>query len=278
MTGLRTASACEERRTPARTLLARRILLLASAGAAALAVAGRAQAQYVPYTPTPPAMVDRMLALAKVTDSDFVIDLGCGDGRILVRAAQRYGARGLGVDIDEQRLVEANALARKAGVTDKVTFRKEDLFDTDIGKASVLTLYLGLAIDIALRPRILSTMKPGTRVLSHHFNMGDWLPDKTEQVAGRLLYMWIVPAKVGGRWQVRSSRAGSFALDLDQQFQMLKGTAVINGKPTPVIDGRVDGETVRFVLDLGKGSGLEAFEGRLVDGRLKGEGWTATRK
>jgi len=256
---------------------ARPALLCAVLLIAALPFAGGAGAQYVPYTPTPPAMVDRMLELAGVKKSDFLIDLGCGDGRILVTAAQRYGARGLGVDIVEQRLVEANALARKAGVSDKVTFRKEDLFDTDISKASVLTLYLSLAIDIELRPRILNTMKPGAHVLSHHFNMGDWLPDQREQVAGRMLYVWIVPAKVAGAWHVTSADAGSFTLNLDQHFQMLTGSAMIDGKAAPIRDGRVTGEDVSFVVEKGAG-GRIAFEGRLVDDRLEGEGWTATRK
>jgi SAM-dependent methyltransferase len=247
---------------------------------AALLISDMAEAGYVPYTPTPQAMVDRMLELAEVKEGDFLIDLGCGDGRILVTAAKRYGARGLGVDIDAQRLVEANALARKAGVADKVTFRKEDLFETDISKATVLALYLGLAVNIELRPRILATMKPGTRVLSHQFNMGDWLPDRTEQVEGRMLYLWIVPAKVGGSWQVDVDGAvgsRSFALDLDHRFQMLKGSAVIDGRALPLRDGRVSGERVRFVVDEGE-NGRTAYEGRLVDGRLEGDGWTARRR
>jgi SAM-dependent methyltransferase len=247
---------------------------------AALLFSNVAAADYIPYTPTPQAMVDRMLELAEVKEGDFLIDLGCGDGRILVTAAERTGARGLGVDIDAQRLVEANALARKAGVADKVTFRKEDLFDTDISKATVLALYLGLAVNIELRPRILEMMKPGTRVLSHQFNMGDWLPDRTEPVEGRTLYLWIVPAKVGGSWQVSvdgAEGASSFALRLEQTFQVLEGTATINGDALPVRDGRVSGERVRFVIDEGE-SGRTAYAGRLVDGRLEGDGWTASRQ
>ena len=180
---------------------------------AILLAGGRTAAQYVPYFPTPQAVVDRMLELAEVKSADFLIDLGCGDGRIPVTAAQRYGATALGVDFDAQRIVEADENAKKAGVTGKATFRKEDLFETDISKASVLTLYLSLRINIKLRPRVLEKMKPGSRVLSHDFNMGDWLPDRTERVEGRVLYLWIVPAKVGGTWQLtydgsaRSERA-----------------------------------------------------------------------
>lgn len=260
-----------------RRMIIRSWLVLWVAAMATLAIVGRSIADYVPYTPTPQAMVKRMLELANVTERDYLIDLGCGDGRILIAAAERYGANGLGVDIDEQRLVEANALAKKVGVTDKVTFRKQDLFETDISNASVLVLYLSLAIDIELRPRILDTMKPGSRVLSHHFNMGDWIPDKWEQIEGRMVYYWVVPAKVGGKWQVSSDRAGGIAVDLEQQFQFLKGNATLGGKTVPVKDGRVTGEQVRFVIEDAE-HGRMAFEGQLVEGRLAGDGWSAVRK
>ena len=255
-------------------------LVCVAAAIAALLGAGRAQAQYVPYFPTPEAMVDRMLKVAEVTESDYLIDLGCGDGRIPVTAAQRYRARGLGVDFDAQRIVEAEENARKAGVTGKVMFRKEDLFDTDISQASVLTLYLSLKLNIKLRPRILKAMKPGTRVLSNEFNMGDWLPDKTERVDGRVFFLWIVPAKVAGNWRVSSEAAEgprSFEVALQQQFQELSGAAVIDGKAVPVRDGLVTGERVAFVLDMGPDR-LVRFEGRLVDGHLEGKGWKGARK
>jgi hypothetical protein len=221
-----------------------------------------------------------MLALADVKAGDFVIDLGCGDGRINVTAARRTGARGLGVDFDPQRIVEAGVNARQTGVADKVTFRKENLFDTDISQASVLTLYLSLKINIALRPRILQMMKPGTRVLSNDFNMGDWLPDRWERVENRVVYLWVVPAKVAGDWHVTSARAEgarSFDLALAQQFQELSGSATIDGRAEPVRDAFVAGERVGFVVNVGKDGGMR-FEGRLVDGRLEGDGWTATRK
>jgi hypothetical protein len=254
--------------------------LLGCAVLAGLLAAGSAAAQHVPYFPTPQALVDRMLELAEVKDADFLIDLGCGDGRIPVTAAQRRGARGLGVDFDAQRIVEAEANAKAAGVTDKVAFRKEDLFETDISKASVLTLYLSLRINIELRPRILETMRPGSRVLSHDFNMGDWLPDRTERVEGRVLYLWLVPAKVGGTWQLTYDGAdgpASFELALEQRFQELEGRAVIDGRPTPVRDALVSGERVGFALDTGHGQSRR-FEGRIADGRLTGDDWKAIRK
>ena len=239
----------------------------------------RAVTQYVPYFPTPQPLVDRMLEMAEVKGSDFLIDLGCGDGRIPVTAAQRYGATGLGVDFEAQRIVEAHENAKKAGVVDKVTFRKEDLFGTDISSASVLTLYLSLSINIKLRPRILQAMKPGARVLSHDFNMGDWLPDKTERISGRVVYLWIVPAKVAGNWQLtydgpHGGRA--FKVALEQEFQQLDGEAMIDGKAALLRDALVTGNRVGFAIDLGEQS--MRFDGRVVDGHLKGDSWRATRK
>jgi hypothetical protein len=232
-----------------------------------------------PYFPTSQAAVDKMLDMAEVKESDFLIDLGSGDGRIPIAAAQRLGARGLGVDIDPQRIAEANENARIAGVADKVTFRKENLFDTDIGKASVLTLYLSLRINIDLRPRILKEMRPGARVLSNDFNMGDWLPDEWERVGDRVVYLWIVPAKVAGDWRLTfATPNGERVMDLGiaQQFQQLMGSASLDGISVPLRDGGVRGEEVEFVLDLGKGD-AKRFRGRLTEDGLEGEGWRAVR-
>ncbi len=254
--------------------------LLASLAVAALLCGDRAGAQIVPYFPTPPALVDRMLELAEIKESDFLIDLGCGDGRIPIAAAQRYGTRGLGVDIQPQVLADAEANARKAGVADKVAFKQQDLFDTDLDKATVLALYLSLKLNIALRPRILQTMKPGSRVISHNFVMGDWLPDRTEQIEGHMLYLWIVPAMVKGGWRVSydgPQGAKSFPLELDQQFQELGGSAVIDGKSVPLHEARMSGERISFAVDTGSGRPLR-FEGRAVNGRLEGDGWTAARR
>ncbi len=254
------------------------VLLVALAAIATLLSTACAQAQYVPYFPTPQPLVDRMLEMAELKESDFVVDLGCGDGRILVTAAQRYGAKGLGVDFEAQRIVEANENAKKAGVSDKVEFRRENLFDTDISNSSVLTLYLSLAINIKLRPRILETLKPGARVLSHDFNMGDWLPDRTERISGRVVYLWIVPAKVGGNWQLTYDGPHgpmTFELTLEQQFQQLSGNAMIAGKAAPLRDALVTGDGVGFAVDI-EGRAMR-FDGRVVGGQLQGDGWKATR-
>jgi SAM-dependent methyltransferase len=166
----------------------------------------------VPYVPTPPAVVNKMLELADVKKEDIVYDLGCGDGRIVITAAKRYGVSGVGVDIDPQRIKESKENARKEGVENRVQFLQQDLFKTDISKASVLTLYLLPNINLRLRPQIFRQVKPGTRISSHAFSMGDWEADQTVQVAGeypRTVYFWVVPAHVGGTW-----RGGRAAHDL----------------------------------------------------------------
>ena len=149
----------------------------------------------VPYVPTRPAVVEGMLELAKVTKNDVLYDLGCGDGRIVITAAKKYGATGTGIDIDPQRIKEAQNNAADAKVTDKVNFVQADLFETDFSKASVVTLYLLPAINLKLRPILLKQLKPGTRIVSHAFDMGDWKPEKTVEVDGTTLYYWTVPQK-----------------------------------------------------------------------------------
>jgi tRNA G37 N-methylase Trm5 len=147
----------------------------------------------VPYVPTPQVVVDKMLEVAAVTKEDVIYDLGSGDGRIVITAAKKYGIRGVGVDIDPQRINEANANAVLAGVADRVKFIEQDLFKTDLKEASVVTLYLLPEVNLKLRPKLWSELKPGTRVVSHAFDMGDWKPEKTIQVAGRTIYYWVIP-------------------------------------------------------------------------------------
>jgi precorrin-6B methylase 2 len=148
----------------------------------------------VPYVPTRPAVVDGMLKLANLKTGDVLYDLGCGDGRIVVAAAKKYGVTAMGFDIDPERIAEANANAKAAGVTSKVKFVKANLFTTDLSKATVITMYLLPTVNMELRPKILA-LKPGTRIVSHAFDMGDWKADKTEMVDGSTLYYWTVPAK-----------------------------------------------------------------------------------
>jgi precorrin-6B methylase 2 len=150
----------------------------------------------VPYVPTPQEVVDEMLKLANVGKDDVVYDLGCGDGRLVITAVKKFGAkRGVGVDIDPQRIKESNENAQSAGVTDRVKFVVQDLFKTDIKEASVVTLYLLPDVNLRLRPKLWSDLKPGTRVVSHAFDMGDWQPEKTATVDYRTIYFWTIPAK-----------------------------------------------------------------------------------
>lgn len=149
----------------------------------------------VPYVPTPQAVVDEMLRLAKVTKNDRLYDLGSGDGRIVITAAKQYGISGVGVDIDPTRVKEATENAKQAGVSDRVEFRQQDLFQTDFKDATVVTLYLLPQINLRLRPKLLSELRPGTRIVSHAFDMGNWKPEKVVQVNGRTIYLWTVPEK-----------------------------------------------------------------------------------
>jgi SAM-dependent methyltransferase len=148
----------------------------------------------VPYVPTPEPVVQAMLKLAGVQKNDVVYDLGCGDGRIVITAAKQYGARGVGVDINPERIREARANAKAAGVEELVKFVEADLFQADIKEATVVTLYLLPNINLKLRPKLWSDLKPGTRVVSHAFDMGDWKPEKTDQVDFRNVYYWTIPA------------------------------------------------------------------------------------
>lgn len=149
----------------------------------------------VPYVPTPQTVVDEMLKLASVTKDDVVYDLGSGDGRIVITAAKKYGARGLGVDINPERVKEADANAVQAGVTDRVKFVAQDLFETNLKEASVITLYLLPAVNLRLRPKLWNELKPGSRVVSHSFDMGDWKPNKTVEIEGTKIHFWVIPDK-----------------------------------------------------------------------------------
>lgn len=149
----------------------------------------------VPYVPTPQNVVDGMLELADVKKGEVVYDLGCGDGRIVITAAKKFGATGIGVDLNPERIKEANANAVEANVEDKVKFYEGNLFDFDFSKADVLTLYLLPDVNLTLKPKIQEEMKPGSRVVSHAFSMGDWEPDQEITVDGRTVYLWIIPDK-----------------------------------------------------------------------------------
>ncbi len=146
----------------------------------------------VPYEPSPEFVVERMLKLANVHKGDVVYDLGCGDGRLVIAAARDFGARGVGIDIDPERIKESIENARRAGVSDRVTFRTEDLFDADISEATVVTLFLWPEVNLKLRPKLQHDLKPGTRIVSHHWDMGDWKPDKVIEGDRDSIYLWTI--------------------------------------------------------------------------------------
>lgn len=166
----------------------------AVAQAQAVATQPALRAPDVVFVPTPQPVVDGMLALAKVGKNDLLYDLGSGDGRIPITAARKFGTRSIGIDINPERIAEADAAAEAAGVTKLVEFRNEDLFEIDISKATVVTLYLLPQLNLKLRPK-LQQLKPGTRIVSHAFDMGDWKPDETRTIDGRTIYLWTVPKR-----------------------------------------------------------------------------------
>ena len=239
-----------------------------------------------PYVPTPQAVVDRMLDMAQVKASDMVIDLGSGDGRIMITAAKRHGARGFGVEIDPRLVKRSNDEAKRVGVADRVKFLQQDLFNTDFHEAAVLTLYLLPDVNIALRPKILAELKPGTRVVSHDYGMGEWRPDAQETIPApdktvgtrkeSMVYLWIVPARVEGDWifELSSGRkTRRTRLALQQRFQFVSGSVELPGQgDVPFSSGRLRGNEVRLVLPPGA---LDRGPVELV-GRVTGDSLTGT--
>ena len=171
------------------------VLLVALAGATAADASRQARAPDIFFAPTLPAVVDAMLQLARVTPDDVVYDLGSGDGRILMRAAQRYGARGVGIELDPRLVGLATVIAREGGVADRVTFIEGDLFKVNLSPASVVTLYLSLGINRQLQPKLMRELRPGARVVSNTFEIGDWPPDEVAVVDGQRIFLWTVRAR-----------------------------------------------------------------------------------
>lgn len=253
-----------------------------------------------PYVPTPQVVVDEMLRIARVGKDDFVVDLGSGDGIIVLTAAQRFKARGLGVDIDPELVQLANNNARRLGVADRASFHVTDVFKADISKATVVTLYLLPGMMSDLMPKIFTELRPGARVVSHDYHFGDdWRPDdqltwdvpEKENVNGvprATVYLWIIPARVAGRWQLRfaAPAAEHYDLALKQSFQSLEGTASGRGaKGVRLTQPRLQGEDISFALPAG-GDG-HRFKGRVSGNTMEGTvelaggkgvaRWTATR-
>ena len=224
------------------------------------AIDGTARASDVPYVPTPWNVVDAMLGIAKVGPDDFLIDLGSGDGRIVITAAKKYGTRGFGVDIDGALVTNAQREAQRQGVSDRVAFYERNLFITDIGRATVLTMYLFPQVNMRLRPRLFVELKPGTRIVSHDFDMDNWqpdekitlaVPDKSYGPPSSEVFLWIVPADASGKWRWRLTLAGiprDYEVTFEQTFQMLEGSPVVAGKGARFRSGRMRGENISFAL------------------------------
>lgn len=208
----------------------------------------------VPYVPTNYATVAAMLRIANVGPEDYVIELGSGDGRILIEAAKTRGARGFGVDLDPQRVTESSENAKVAGVADRVQFFQRNLFDTKIAEANVIMMYLLPRVNLELRPRLFAELNPGTRIVSHAFDMGEWTPDMKTSVrgTGSDVYFWIIPAKAEGKWKiVTQDFRGPATYDVEwrQQFQDIEGRAERDGRRWIVRDARIMGEKISFVLN-----------------------------
>jgi SAM-dependent methyltransferase len=231
----------------------------------------------IPYVPTPNSAVDRMLQIAGVGPGDLVLDMGSGDGRIVIAAAQ-LGARGRGVEINPDLVERSKRNAERAKVSDRTEFLKEDMFTTPLNDVSVLTLYVLTQSNLKLRPRILSEMRPGTRVISHQFGMQNWEPDRFERHGFNRLFLWYVPARVGGRWRFESGD-DHFTLEIAQEFQQIQGAAHFGNKPIPIRNARLQGAEIDFEIDRGNGEPLR-FSGIVADNTITPRGggqWRAIR-
>jgi len=252
-----------------------------------------------PYVQTPINVVERMLEIAKVGPADYVVDLGSGDGRMVITAARKHGARGFGVDLDRKLVALANRNAAKAGVSNRAVFYQRDLHVTDVSPATVMSIYLLPEVNLMIRGRLLSTLKPGTRIVSHDYGMGDWQPDFQEELAApgktvgvgqrsRILY-WVVPGHASGRWRWTLAADGKpvdYSLTLGQNFQVIDGTLEAGGRSAKVAS-RLAGNRIAFtaVLDGAKHEFSGTIVNNAIDGTVRVErggkaqplAWSATR-
>ena len=221
------------------------------------------------WIPTPEGMVEAMLRLGQVGADDFVVDLGSGDGRIPILAARRFGARAMGVEFNPDLVAYSGRAAKAAGLAGRVRFVRGDIFETDFSTATVVTLFMPPAFNLKLRPTLLA-MKPGTRILSFIFDMGDWEPDESVHVGELRGMLWIVPAQMGGAWtlNVGGPDSASYALRLNQKHQKVGGTITIDSAPLPLFDARINADRIRFTA-LPNGRRMD-FDGRYAEGAIRG--------
>lgn len=266
--------------------IVKRGLVIAALAGAVFSAGARAQEGRgdVVYVPTPQVAVDEMLKMAKVSASDFVIDLGSGDGRIVITAARKFGARGLGVDLDTVLLKRARDGAKREGVADRAQFVEQNLFETDLSRATVITTYLLPEMNEKLRPRILA-LRPGTRVIAHDYDMGEWQPDEEktlivpEKTVGdpgkSYIFFWVVPATIAGRWEAlvyTGGRGVIYEFDFDQSFQRVSGELRVDGQNARLPIFNVRGDRIAFEIDAPQGSGLakHRFQGVVKQDRIEG--------
>jgi SAM-dependent methyltransferase len=222
----------------------------------------------VPYVPTPEEVVDRMLDLTNVGPGDYVIDLGSGDGRIVIAAAKR-GAVGHGIDLNPVRVREADENAIKAGVADKVVFLEGDLFEADVSRATVITMYLLSTVNLKLKPVLLEQLRPGTRIVSHSFSMGDWEADEHSVVSNRNVYFWIIPASVEGTWEW-TMNGERFTMNASQKYQKVDMKVNSGNRSLSVEEPLLKGERITFTAKDNSNGNHYIFTGRVEDGRITG--------
>ena len=237
----------------------------------------------VVWVPTPDELVARMLRMAQVTPKDIVFDLGAGDGKIAI-AAGKVGATATGIEYNPDMAKLAQCFVKAEGVGDKVRIIEGDIFKEDFSKATVITMYLLPELNLRLRPTILN-MRPGTRVTSHQFTMGEWEPDEKAEMDYRTAYLWIVPAKAAGTWTFKDANGGTFTANLAQTFQKLSGDVMVGSAKQPLVGATLRGEEIRFAFNDDKGvtrSLTGTVRGNEINGTLRGGGAdakvTGTRK
>ena len=255
------------------------LLLILMSGMGFLWTAGSGSTQSripdVHYEPTPQLIVEDLLKMAEVNRTDIIYDLGCGDGRFVITAAKKYGARGVGIDIDPERIKESNQNARVAGVMDKVKFIEADLFETDIREATVVALYLLPELNMQLQPKLLKDLKPGSRVVSHEFDMYDWQPDKTGRLGRNRYYLWVVPTDVAGKWRWTFPSAKGeeqFLLALTQKFQEIDGKITTPIQTVSPLEAYLIGDQIGFLLRYRpSGKAVEMrFRGQVIGNTITG--------
>lgn len=219
------------------------------------------------WVPTPEELVVRMLRMAQTTPKDFVVDLGSGDGRIAIAAAKKIGARAEGIEYNPDMVALSNKSAQAQGVANRVKFVKADIFETDFSDATVVTMYLLPGLNLRLRPKLLN-MKPGTRIVSHQFSMDDWEPDERTSLEGRLAFLWIVPAKVRGTWQLDAG-GQTHDLVLTQRYQKINGYLKIGALEAGLRDATLHGDQISFAWVDNSGVRHD-LSGRVTGGRMEG--------